>query len=520
MIILLLMALACAGAAGAQNQDVIDTSKPLDESVLFGGDSDIVKVIDTTTASAGMVSLMDENKTYPVFILEGETSTRLQGAFVPYGAQAGDAQTLFGNVVMKGMSLSFLPFKNATFNISLDSTFLPTGVEDLTASAYADLRMSEFSRVYAAARYRYAISSGSSSLVTAPDGFSLDELFLDAALGRTLFFRLGKQRVSWGVGTWFKPADVLSLAAIDPDNPTASREGPFAFKADLPFGLNHATLYTVPPLNGDLGEFSIAERTDLIVGAYELSLGAFYRTDWEAKPRLMFMFTGAVGPFDVYGENVVAWGSDRVYVREKTGGGYETYLVENTLVFQSTVGMKYTLSTSDGIGFSLHLQGFYNGMGYADSSILQVTAARNAIKAYDGADTRFISRSGAGMYYLAGSVSLSARFGEGKKITTTSLGGYALANFSDRSFRFKPSWALSIGSSGATVDLQLSALTSLGAVSSEYAPKGNSVTPALSITVLRDLKLTASVPLQMGSDYVVDKVQTAVGFEWNVIRFE
>jgi hypothetical protein len=514
------MAAMAVGGLSAQNQDLIDTTKPLDESALFGGASDLVTVIDTKTAQAGTVSLVDEKKTYPVFILEGDASSGLQGAFVPYGAAASDAQTLFGNVVLSGMSFSFLPFKNATFNVSLDATFLPTGVEDLTAGAYADLRVSEFTRVYASASYNYAVSAGSTSLVTVQDGFSLDELFLDAALGRTLFFRLGKQRVSWGVGNWFKPADVLSLAAIDPDNPTASREGPFAFKVDLPFGLNHATLYTVPPINGNLGEFSVAERTDLIVGAYELSLGAFYRTDWEAKPRLMFMFTGAIGPFDVYGENVVAWGSDRVYAREKTGGGYETYLIENTPVFQSTLGVKYSLSTSDGLGLALHVQGYYNGMGYADSSILQITAARNAIKAYDGTDTRFVSRSGAGMYYLAGSVSLSARFGEGKKITNTSLGGYALMNFSDGSLRFKPSWALSIGSSGNTLDLTLSALTSLGKALSEYAPKGNMITPALSVTLLRDLKLTASVPLYMGSDYVIDKATMDVGLEWNVIRFE
>ncbi|MDI9427647.1 MAG: hypothetical protein QM400_06625, partial [Spirochaetota bacterium] len=70
--------------------------------------------------------------------------------------------------------------------------------------------------------------------------------------------RLGKQRISWGVGNWFKPSDILSLSAIDPDDPTAAREGPFAFKVDVPMKLNHLMLYMVPPVSDDAASSSIA----------------------------------------------------------------------------------------------------------------------------------------------------------------------------------------------------------------------------------------------------------------------
>ena len=505
----------------ASAQDITDTSKPLDENAMFGGEGDIVTVIDTAKASEGTIQLEKDTKTYPVFLVEGDANAGLIGSFTLYGAAY--SQKLFGAVNLNSLSFSFLPSKALIFNITTDATLMSTGVQDLTTSAYADLRASEFTRVYAAASYNYNLTTNASSLVASKDGFSLDEIFVDTAIDRKLFFRLGKQRVSWGVGNWYKPADVLSLSAIDPDNPTANREGPFAFKTDMPFGLNHASLYIVPPTDGDPSKFSVAERTDLVVGGFELSFAGFYRSDLAAKPRLMFMFSGALGNFDIYGENVVAWGSDRIYVT-KSGSDYITSTIENTPVFQSTLGVKYSWQNSDGLGLDVHVQGYYNGAGYADSSILQDDAAANAVIAAGGnTATRALRtqvRSDSGMYYLAANVSLSGRWGEGKNIVNSSLGGYALYNFSDQSSRFKPAWDLSIGSGGSKLDMTASALTAFGGAGSEYAPNGNMVTPALSMTILNAVVATVSAPLNLNPDYSLNKARLNFSLYWNVVNFD
>ncbi|MCE1197205.1 hypothetical protein LWX53_12005, partial [bacterium] len=446
LIRLCIICLAAAGLAPAFGQDITNTATPLDESALFGGPGDLVTVIDTATASAGTIQLVKDTKTYPVFLVEGDALAGFVGDYTPYGATSADGQNLYGAVNLSGLSLSFLPAKDIDFNLTVDGTFMPTGARDLTASAYADIRASEFTRFYAAASYNYNVTTSASSLVDTADGFSLDEIFVDTAIGRKVFFRLGKQNISWGVGNWYRPADVLSLAAINPDDPSAVREGPFAFKVDAPFGkLNHATLYMVPPTNGDIGEFSAAERTDVVVGGFELSFAGFYRSDFAAKPRAMFMFSGALGNFDLYGEAVAAWGSDRVYAREMSAGVYNTYTIENTPVFQATLGAKYSWENSDGFGIDLHAQGYYNGQGYEDSSILRNKKAWVAIRAADGADSRFVTRSGAGMYYLAGNASVHAQWGQGKKLSKTTLGSTGLFNFSDGSMRLKPSWSLPIG---------------------------------------------------------------------------
>lgn len=518
---LCVICLAAAGLVPAFGQDITNTSTPLDESALFGGPNDLVTVIDTATASAGTVQLVADTKTYPVFLVEGDVLAGFDGDYTPFGATGSDGQSLYGAVELSGLSLSFLPAKDVDFNLTVDGTFMPTGARDLTASAYADIRASEFTRFYAAASYNYNVTTNANSLVETADGFSLDEIFVDTAIGRKVFFRLGKQNISWGVGNWYRPADVLSLAAIDPDDPSAKREGPFAFKVDAPFGkLNHATLYMVPPTNGDIGEFSAAERTDVVVGGFELSFAGFYRSDFTAKPRAMFMFSGALGDFDLYGEGVVAWGSDRVYAREVSAGVYDTYTIENEPVFQATLGAKYSWENSDGFGVDLHAQGYFNGQGYEDSSILRNSLARAAIKAADGADSLYLTRSGAGMYYLAGSASAHTQWGEGKKLSKTTLGGTALFNFSDGSKRLKPSWSLTIGSGGSVMSLTASALAALGETLSEYAPKGNMVTPAISMTILNAVEVEVSAPLKLAADYSITKADMNFSLYWDVVNFD
>jgi hypothetical protein len=242
----------------------------------------------------------------------------------------------------------------------------------------------------------------------------------------------------------------------------------------------------------------------------------------------MAMFTGAVGPFDVYGENVLAYGADRSYVRSDGLGGYTAYTVDDQLVFQSTLGIKYSYSDTNGNSFSTQLQGYYNGAGYQDSSILQnSTALAKAIKNdYPDATADEVKamltkyRTQAGMYYLAGSASVGGQWGEGKNETDWTLGAYALANFSDGSVRAKPTLELAHGDQGSKLDMTLSALSTFGAVLSEYAPKGITATPALSLTMFQDFVATVSAPILFNADYSVKKASMSFSLVWNAVDFD
>lgn len=495
-------------------QDILDTSKPLDESLLFGGSGDIVKEIDTMVASTSIVELVADTKTYPLFLLEGSGSVGLAADIHPLGASGSDKDGFSGTARMSGFSLTFLPARDAQFELTGSGSISSGGDISLDGSLSTDLRASEFTRFSGTANFGYQYGAGTDSATTS---FGLEEFFLDTAIDRKVFFRLGKQRISWGVGTWYQPADVLSLAAIDPDNPTASREGPFAFKIDVPFALNHATLYLVPPTEDSL-RLSAAGKVDFVVGGFEVSLGGFARTDGAAAPRAMALFTGTAGDFDLYGENVVAWGSDRLYVRKAAGGGsYETYRIADAPVAQSTLGVKYSFSLGENASGSLHLQGYYNGSGYLDSGILGVPAAKAAL-ASAGASPSDKSAKGAGMFYLAGSGSVSFDFGEDETRSSLSLSGSGLYNFSDGSARITPSLSLALGSS-RDFSLSLGAQASLGEIGSEYASNGNRITPTLSARLFGDLSLSVSAPILMGADYLPDKVDASMSLSWGVFNF-
>jgi len=515
----------------AQSSSSSSNLKPpevIDENELFGGPKDIVTVIDPNVASAGTVQLVEDTKTYPVFLISGSAGAGLYGNYTPLGGSSSDKQTLYGAVDISDLEFDYLPAKNLHFSLSTNLLAVPNQILAASATAYADLRQSDLVRLYVSGSFNYDPSSYlSTNKEYESPTFSLDELFVDTHIEETLFFRLGKQRISWGVGNWFKPSDVLSLSAIDPDDPTAAREGPFAFKVDVPMKLNHLMVYIVPPISeNNAASSSAASKYDLVVNGWELSFGAYARADMLARPRAIFSFTGAIGSFDVYGENVLLYGSDRIYARESsTPGTYEAYSIENKPFFQSTLGVKYSKSYSGGLSYSIHVQGYYNGMGYADSSIMQNAAATAAITEaieddYPTAYRYSDSSTDAGMWYLAGSASVSGRFGEGNSLTRVTGSVYALANFSDGSLRFNPQLKVQVGDEGGKVSFTISDLTSIGDVGSEYAKNGNITTPALTVSLLNSqVSLQASVPIKLNADYSVKKVQTKFSILWNAIEF-
>jgi hypothetical protein len=226
----------------------------------------------------------------------------------------------------------------------------------------------------------------------------------------------------------------------------------------------------------------------------------------------------------VYGENVLLYGSDRIFVKESSTspGTFETYRRETAPFFQSTLGIKYSAGYSSGLSYSFHAQGYYNGTGYADSSIMQNPSAIAAIKAdYPDTYKDSASAAGAGMWYLAGSASVSGRFGEGRNLTQVTGSLYALSNFSDRSLRFNPTLKVAIGDQGGRTTVTLSCLTAIGNMGSEYAPKGNRTTPALSFSALNDaIELEVSAPISLNTDFSVNKVQTAFSVFWNAVQFD
>ncbi len=419
----LVAALALTVALSSWSQDITNVAVPLDENALFGGSADLVTVIDPAKAAVGTITLVEQKPFAPSVQLTGTASAIVAGFWnldppsrgtLPANSLLPSVKSIFG--------LDFLPSK--TVKLHLDNTTVagPAGIYSTLFNYYADFRPSELSRFYISGKTLYDVTTPS-SLWT----FPLLEAFADTAIDRSVFFRLGKQYVSWGVGYWYSPADVLSLAQIDPDDPEAKREGPFAFKMDIPFKQNLSTVYVIGARDFNPMGTAVAAKTDIVVGDFELSLGGYYRPDLAVRPRLITMFSGALGKFDVYGEGVAAWGSDRTYLRASgSPPSYETYTVTDRLVFQSTLGFKWSYDNRDNLySVSLQGQGYYNGAGYCDTSILGKAAAFELLTRQD--------RTQAGMWYAAGSANLTGLFDD-----VLGIGVSAIANISDSAVRVTP----------------------------------------------------------------------------------
>ncbi|WP_187759699.1 hypothetical protein [Thiospirochaeta perfilievii] len=211
---------------------------------------------------------------------------------------------------------------------------------------------------------------GTPATVSIPE-IKIEELFTDFNYKNRVFFRVGKQNAKWGVGYFFSPADFLSLESIDPENPTADREGPIAIKVSAPFGLNNLYTYiTVPNSVFETGDASV---TDLIIapmfqvllGDTEVSSGIYYQKD--SAPRAMLSATYGTntnyGQFSFFGEAVGLYGSDKTFIKED----YTTVTYDDKLFFNGTAGFMWSKEIANN-NFSLVGQYYYNGEGYEKNS--------------------------------------------------------------------------------------------------------------------------------------------------------
>ena len=61
----------------------------------------------------------------------------------------------------------------------------------------------------------------------------IQELYTDFSAKNIAFFRFGKHAVKWGTGYFYSPADVINISRIDPQDPTADREGGISLRTHI-----------------------------------------------------------------------------------------------------------------------------------------------------------------------------------------------------------------------------------------------------------------------------------------------
>jgi hypothetical protein len=326
---------------------------------------------------------------------------------------------------------------------------------DLQGSLFFSARPTDTLRLYGKSRVAYPFNSAAgaqaasnsdagSSRAADPSAspylpnIKIWELFADFDVKEKVFFRAGKQMIKWGANPYafWSPADVVSLGSIDINDRGQDLEGPFAIKANLPFGDDNLDFYMTSP--GDekvesLGEMGYAARAKFLLGGWELGTGGFYSKARDIK--CVATASGSLWKLDVWGEALASRRADDFYMRRDSGdpSGYSIGGPRSDWFFSGTAGLSY--ADADLCLDSLMLQYYFNGAGTRD-----MAGTADRVRAYlagnpTDADSILaaLTNGWTGMHYLA--VSAEESFVHEGKLHLVATW---LANLSDGSGFVKP----------------------------------------------------------------------------------
>ena len=194
---------------------------------------------------------------------------------------------------------------------------------------------------------------------TIADWFKLKELFTDFSIKDTAFFRFGVHTVTWGAGYFFSPvSDMINTSSIDPENPEKQVDGALNLRTQIVFpgSQNCLWFYVIPSTNftnqtaeSYLRDTALAGKADILIGNWELGLGAFYK--YQNAPKAMLTATGSLKKVSFFGEFVYSYGADSEWAANKEWN-------DKTSIFQATAGLSYYWKDPQ---ITLAAQYYYNG---------------------------------------------------------------------------------------------------------------------------------------------------------------
>lgn len=186
------------------------------------------------------------------------------------------------------------------------------------------------------------IIQGSKTTNTFADWFKLKELFTDFSIKDTAFFRFGVHTVTWGAGYFFSPvSDMINTSSIDPENPEKQVDGALNLRTQIVFpnSQNCLWFYVIPSTDftnqtseSYARDTALAGKADILIGGWELGVGAFYK--YQNAPKAMLTATGSLKKISFFGELVYSYGADCEW---KSNTDWD----DKTSIFQATAGFSY-----------------------------------------------------------------------------------------------------------------------------------------------------------------------------------
>lgn len=316
---------ALFGDSTSSSDDALFGGNTASDDDLFGGDS----------------SSSDDDMFSDDTIVEMETSSKdkkttdlAHGVIFQTGAvKVGGTFTMSVSTLTTLYDDSDNSFKDNLINTALT----PTATGELTV----DARPTQTLRMFTKFGMKYPYTN----ILTS---FYMKELFTDFSIKDRAFFRFGLHTVTWGTGYFFSPvSDMINTSAIDPENPTAQVNGALNLRTQITFPgtQNCLWMYVIPDttLNTttyayDARRTALAAKGDILLGNWELGMGAFWK--YENAPKGMLTASGSIinSKVSVFAEGVYSYGSE-------TEWKANTEWDDKSNIFQATVGASYYWKT-------------------------------------------------------------------------------------------------------------------------------------------------------------------------------
>ena len=278
-----------------------------------------------------------------------------------------------GGSLTAGISTNTVLYSPAStdFGENLKNTKLKP---DLSAMLSVDARPTETLRMYTKFGLAYPFVNNATSVTykndfdliqpyktttSITDWFKLKELFTDFSIKDTAFFRFGVHTVTWGTGYFFSPvSDMINTSSIDPENPELQVDGALNLRTQIiiPNSQNCLWFYVIPSTNftnqtaeSYARDTAVAGKADILIGNWELGLGAFYK--YQNAPKAMITATGSLKKVSFFGELVYSYGAASEWTKN-------TDWDDKTSIFQATAGLTYFWKDPM---ITLAAQYYYNG---------------------------------------------------------------------------------------------------------------------------------------------------------------
>lgn len=194
----------------------------------------------------------------------------------------------------------------------------------------------------------------------------LREAFLDFNIGRSVYFRTGKQVLQWGRCALWNPTDLINVEKKPFVRKIGYRDGAYGLKVHIPFGADY-NIYGFldtgsAPEDRDLGG---ALKFEFLTGKTEMAFSGWAKRD--RRPVFGYDLSSRLGDVDIAGEVSVARRDNTRFIRDD-GGVLDIYRKNDDWAAKAAVNFSKGFRLGNfNDRLTVATEFFYNQSGYGKS---------------------------------------------------------------------------------------------------------------------------------------------------------